>query len=175
MFCWCYFSFNGFFETDHIRRSGPIFIKFSGLVDMCVGIINLTLQSFKKCCYCNQFFGVNRPKLAYNSFILCTGITQWMGDGNLDRRLNIVDNRSTFAKNLVNFDLVSSQFGQQSKQKAGWAHAGICHDSRKSWSLLLISLLLLQSSRSQVHYMLPMFFLFHFPKKAFFDIRRPTF
>ena len=106
---------------------------------MCVGIINLTLQSFKKRCYCNQFFGVNRPKLAYNSFILCTGITQWMGDGNLDRRLNIVDNRSTFAKNLVNFDLVSSQFGQQSKQKAGWAHARICHDSTKSWSLLLIT------------------------------------
>ena len=139
MFCWCYFSFNGFFETDHIKRSGPIFIKFSGLVDMCVGIINMTLQSFKKCCYCNQFFGVNRPKLAYNSFILCTGITQWMEDGNLDRRLNIVDNRSTFAKNLVNFDLVSSQFGQQSKQKAGWAHARICHDSTKSWSLLLIT------------------------------------
>ena len=82
MFCQCYLHLSSLMVSLVIsERTQPIFTKLSGLVDLTAVMINVR-RSFpiaQGTLFWWPIFGTSRRKLAYPTFILCSGIPQRIG------------------------------------------------------------------------------------------------
>jgi len=104
------------FPPNNSETTGPIFNKFSDLVDLWVADnkSNISLRSSKgRCCGKQLICGTkNTLHLTNATFTLYTGFQNELEYRNADARINIGDDAATSCENLVNFSpLIPGVYG----------------------------------------------------------------